>query len=227
MESMTRPHVASSRAAARGLAVLLLAFGLAAAPAAAAPGDPPLPLEVSLGFGGASASENGIFNIANDSKSSPDLMMDFRIRQSFTDALAFGFHIYGTTEETPSYPVTDTNGNVTGIVDYNLTVLHLGIDARYLFLAPPFQPYLDFGVSYVAGSVEDEVSRNLQIAGGSVGGGPGVQFLVNRHLALGVQGLFTAGTAKWEKRPFFHSTSRSYEPGFAGVEGLLTYRWRR
>jgi len=212
-----------------GIAAALLSLALATAPGAARADDEPVrpTLEVSFGLGGASASEDDVFNIVNDAKSTPDLLLDFRIRQNFTDALALGFHIYGTTEQTPVFVVTDTGGNVIGQVDYGLSVLHLGLDVRYLFLAPPIQPFVEFGVSYVAGSVEDQTSGNLQMTGGSVGGGPGVQFVLNRYLALGVQGLFTAGSAKWEKRPFFNSVGRDYQPSFAGAEGFLTYRWRR
>jgi len=215
----------------RGLRIapLLLTLALAAAPGAARAADDAVrpTLEVSFGLGGASASESNIFNLVNDEKSTPDLLIDFRVRQNFTDAVALGFHIYGTTEQTPSYVVTDSDGNVFE-ADYGLTVLHLGLDVRYLFLSPPVQPFLELGVSYVAGSVEDQTTGNLQMTGGSVGGGPGIQFVLNRYLALGVQGLFTAGTAKWERAPFSAiSTSRDYEPGFAGAEGFLTYRWRR
>lgn len=210
-------------------AVLLLAGTLAAFTGSARAQDEARPprIEVSFGLGGAKASEPDIFNLPLDEKSKPGLLLDFRVRQNFSTAMAFGFHIYGTTETTPKYVLTDNLGNIS-TADFDLTVLHLGVDVRYQFLPPPVQPYVDFGVSYVAGSVEDRTLGSLQINGGSVGGGPGVHFLLNRFLGIGVQGLFTAGTAKWEKLPFpALSRGRDYQPGFAGVEGFLTYRLTR
>ncbi len=236
MRRFTRPggpgHPAPHRSRRpSGVAALALAAALAIGgllPAAAARAAEATPLEVSLGLGGASASEASLFNLPQDSRSSPDALVDFRIRQNVTETLAFGFHLYGTIEETPSYIATDPNGNIIGTVDFDLSVFHLGLDVRYMLPTRPVRPFVEFGVSYVSGSVEDKVFGNLQLNGGSVGGGPGLQFEVNRHLALGVQGLFAAGTAKWEKLPFpGNSRNRDYEPGFAGVEGFLTYRWRR
>ena len=204
-----------------GAAVLSLAL-----PAAAADGPRPN-VEITLGLGGAGAFESDIFNVAYDNRSTPDALLDLRVRQNLNPSLALGFHLYGTGERTPDYVRTDTNGNIIGVVNYDLSVLHFGVDARYLLLTPPIQPYFEFGVSLVAGSVADPSSGNLQMTGASFGGGPGVQIVISRHLAVGAQGLFAAGSAKWDKKPFLNSTGRDYNPGFAGAEGFLTYRWWR
>lgn len=206
------------------VAVLVAAAGSAAIPARADDEDRPPLYEISLGAGGASASESSIFNLPNDTASHPDLLLDFRVRRNVNENFAFGFHMYGTTETTPKFYVTDAFGGVLSVNDYRLTLLHLGADVRWVFSATALQPYVELGASYIAGTLEDDSDQVLRVSGGSVGGGPGVQYVLARHWAVGVQGLFAAGSAKWEKRPFLNSSGRSYEPGFAGAEGFVTWR---
>lgn len=178
--------------------------------------------EISLGFGGAHALESSIFNLASDERSTPDLLGDFRVRQNLNQNFALGFHLYGTVEQTPKYYVT--YAGASRVTHYDLSVFHVGVDVRYLLARPPFQPFLEAGVSFVSGTVEDDFKQSLSLTGVSFGGGPGVQYVLNRHFAIGAQGLFAAGSAKWERLPFFNSSGRRYNPGIAGAEGFLTYR---
>ena len=206
-------------------ALAALALIAAAAPARAQDDDRPS-IEISLGAGIATASEASLFDLPVDAESDPDVLIDFRVRQNRWERLALGFHVYGTIEETPRYRLVDGGGNVR-FSDFDLTVFHLGVDFRYVFADGRVQPFVEIGGSYVAGSAEADDGEILRLSGGSIGGGPGFQVAMSRGLAVGMQGLFTAGFAKWEERPFFESTGRDYEPGFAGFEGFVTYRWHR
>lgn len=229
--NVVTPRSGSARVAAFAVGLVASAFAALAFPAAtpAAPSsqDPGFRrFEASAGFGGASSFENDIFNLPVDNGSTPDLTIDFRLRQNFSDRLAIGFHVYGNNERTPDYIATDSLGFVLGTFHYRLTVLHVGFDARYLFLAPPFQPFVEAGVNYVSGTVDSRDFGNLQLNGVGLGGGAGVQYRIVPALAVGAQGLFAIGTAKWEKLPFPGlSTSRDFDPGFAGAEGFVTWRW--
>lgn len=182
-------------------------------------------IEASLGAGNVHAFETSLFNLPNDAASTPDLLMDFRLRQNVTRHFAYGFHAYGTTERTPSFFTPDAGGGVIEVQHHRLTIFHVGADVRWLLLPPPLQPYVEAGVSYVSASLEDHDREVLRAGGVSVGGGPGVQYVLSRHWAAGAAGLFAAGSAKWRDRPFVNSSSRDYDAGFAGAEGFVTFRW--
>ena len=212
------------RAAAIALVATMLGGGVAAADARR---DETPRLEVSFGAGNVHAFEKSLFNLPSDAASHPDLLMDVRVRQNVTQHFAYGFHAYGTTERTPSFYTQDPAGGVINVQRYRLTIFDVGADVRWLLLPPPLQPYVEAGVSYVSGSLEDGDREVLRSGGVSVGGGPGMQYVLSRHWAAGAQGLFAAGTAKWRQRPFLNSSSRDYDPGFAGAEGFVTFRWFR
>ena len=184
-------------------------------------------IEVSFGAGNVHAFEKSLFNLPSDAASTPDLLMDLRVRQNVTRHFAYGFHAYGTTERTPSFFTQDQSGGVVHVQRYRLTIFDVGADVRWMLLPPPLQPYVEAGVSYVSGSLENGDREVLRSGGFSAGGGPGVQYVLSRHWAAGVQGLFAAGSAQWRLRPFLNSSSRDYDPGFAGAEGFVTFRWFR
>src|SRR5882672_8365839 len=79
-----------------GLAIGLCALAVAPLGARADNGARPPRYEASFGIGGAGASESSIFNLSIDSKSQPDALIDFRLRQNLTETFALGFHLYGT-----------------------------------------------------------------------------------------------------------------------------------
>ena len=208
------------------LALLLgAALPIRAAQALEGRGDDTPRFEVSLGAGNVHAFEKSLFNLPDDAASTPDALMDFRLRENVTRHFAYGFHVYGTTERTPSFFTQDLSGGVLHVQRYRLSIFHVGADVRWLLLPPPLQPYVEAGVSYVSGSLEDGSREVLRSGGVSVGGGPGVQYVLSRHWAAGAQGLFAAGSAKWRDRPFLNSSSRDYDPGIAGGEGFVTFRW--
>ena len=182
-------------------------------------------IEASLGAGNVHAFEKSLFNLPGDAASTPDVALDFRVRQNVTRHFAYGFHAYGTTERTPSFFTPDASGGVIHVARYRLTIFHVGADARWMLLPPPLQPYVEAGVSYVSGSLENGDREVLRSGGVSIGGGPGVQYVLTRHWAAGAQGLCAAGSAKWRERPFLNSSSREYDAGFAGAEGFVTFRW--
>lgn len=204
---------------------LLAGAGLAPGAAEASDAQDVPRIEVSLGAGGASAAEKSLFNLASDFPSKPDVLMDVRVRQNLDRHFAFGFHAYGTTERTPAFFTTDAIGNALAVPHYRLTLFQVGADLRYALLEPPLQPFVELGVSYVSGSLEDDNREVLRSSGGTIGGGPGVQYVFSTHWAAGGQGLFAAGSAKWAELPYARSTSRDYDPGFAGAEGFVTFRW--
>jgi hypothetical protein len=101
------------------------------------------------------------------------------------------------------------------------------VDGRYLLAEGRVRPYFELGVSFVTGSLQQDDLGQLEMRGYSVGGGPGIQFDVTRRFALGVEGVFAAGSAKWEREPFLSSNGRDYDPSLAAVAGTLVYRWGR
>ena len=225
--NVTTPTAGRARRGIRWTAALVGAAWMVVAGVAGAQDDYDPRYEFSIGFGGASASEESIFNLAIDSPSEPELLMDFRFRQRLTPRLAIGLHGYATGETTPEYIVTDGLGNIVSQTAYDMAIVHLGVHARYLLMDPPFQPYFEAGVSYVSGSASEDRAGDLALNGYSFGGGPGVMYLIGSRWGLGAQGLFAVGTARWEKHPFANSSSRRYDPGFVGGEGFFFVRWGR
>ena len=181
--------------------------------------------EALVGFGGAHAYESDIFNLTPDNASHPEGFLDFRLRQVVSDSWALGFHVFGTSERTPDYVLIPPGspGGVTA--SFDLTLAHVGLDARYRFLSGPVQPYVEFGVSYVAGAADNKTYGHLNLAGFSLGPGAGVMFPIGPHFMLGIEGQYAAGRAKWNENPSVNSAGRDYDPSLLAVAGAVGWHW--
>jgi hypothetical protein len=205
---------------------LCFAACILVSPAARASSDDLAPrYEAALGLGGAKAFENDLFNLTPDSPAKPGAFFDLRVRQNTYGPWSFGFHLYGTGERTDEYTVIPAGLGVPITVRFDVTVFHAGLDARYRLAQGPIQPYLEAGLSYVGGSADEKALGHLNLSGVSVGGGPGVQLVLSRSIALAAEGVFALGAANWDRRPFANSTGRDYNPSLASAAGMFVYRW--
>jgi len=218
-------------AAILGLVSATTRPALAAKPGAESPAEQEIArprsrqYEVLLGFGGANAYENDIFNLSPDNPSNPEGFLDFRLRQLLSDSWALGFHIFGTSERTPQYVLFPPGIPVGVVAGFDLTLAHIGLDARYRFLSGPVQPYLEAGASYVAGAADNKDYGHLNMAGYSVGPGAGVMFPIGPHFMLGIEGQYAWGRAKWHENPSANSSGRDYDPSLLAVAGAIGWHW--
>ncbi len=95
--------------------------------------------EVWLGIGGAAAFEKDIFNVPSDIESSPDLAISLGYLHNLDERSAVGFHIYGTTEETPTVYVVDAFGNIVA-TSFTLDTFNIGMRGRRTFSRGLGQP---------------------------------------------------------------------------------------
>ncbi len=208
----------------RALAFLAVLMGLAPIARASSDYFPPR-YEVALGVGGVKAFENDIFNVTPDYASKPGPFVDLRVRENLNGPWAFGVHIQVTGEKTGLYSVVPVGFGSPVDERFDLTLFHVGVDTRYMLIQGPLQPYLEAGISYVGGSADASALGTLSLSGYSIEGGPGAMYLFNRNVALAVEGVFAAGAAQWDRRPFVNSTNRDYNPSLASVAGMFVYRW--
>jgi hypothetical protein len=181
--------------------------------------------EALVGFGGAHAYESDVFNLSPDNGSHPDGFLDFRLRQLVTDTWALGFHVFGTSERTADYLLFPPAAPAGVTASFDLTLAHVGLDARYRFLSGPVQPYVEIGASYVAGAADNKTYGHLNLVGFSIGPGAGVTFPVGPHFLLGTEVQYAYGRAKWNENPSLNSSGRDYDPSLLAFAGTLGWRW--
>ncbi len=211
----------------RRISIAVLCLVLAPAASFAQPGGSTgfKHYEISFGLGGGSSSEKDIFNVPSDQKSTPDLLISFAGRMNFDEHRAIGVHFYGGTEKTGEYTVVNPATGVTGKTTFNLDTFNFGVDGRYTFSRGQFQPFAFIGASAAGGTVESAITGSLDCSGFSIGGGPGINWSVTPAFAVGLEGLFSFGSATWEKKPFTNSTSDEFDPSLLGAHINLTVGW--
>jgi hypothetical protein len=213
-------HAARTRRAPLVAGLLLLAL------ATGARADSDIPkYESSLGIGGAKSFEDHVFRLPGDSPSTPTVFLDLGLRENFQETLAFGVHVYGVTEKTEEFNVVVVGQSLPQAARFTLNVAHVGLDVRYQVEMGAVRPYLVLAINYVTGTAKDPSTESLTLSGVSFGGGPGVQYDFNRHIAVAVEGLYLTGTASWNQVPFANSSSDSFDPSLAAGAAMFVYRW--
>lgn len=203
------------------LAVCLLVSAIGAGPAAANyPGH-----EVWIGVGGGASFEKSIFNVPDDIKSTPELVLSLGYMKNLNERSAVGFHIYGGTETTPEVTLVGPGG--TQRVKFELNTYNIGFRYRHTFSRGGISPYAFVGASWANGIIDSAPTGQLEYNGISTVAGPGASVSLGRHFLLTAEGIGSFGVANWESAPFDNSTGKEFNPSLAGGTLNLSFVWGR
>ena len=202
--------------------VLLLAPAPAAFAAVAGTGLPAH--EVWFGLGGASSPEKDIFNVPNDLESKPELVLNLSYMHNLDAQKAFGIHLYGATETTPTVTVVDESGSPQNTT-FDLYTYNLGVRYRHTFMRGSLSPYAFVGAGWAFGTVEASITGSLKYTGFSACVGPGAVYAFGGNFRVSAELFGSFGSATWEQKPFGNSTGDEFNPGLLGGTLNLGLAW--
>ena len=205
---------------ALGICLLLAALGATPVGAADYPAH-----EVWLGFGGAASFEKNIFNVPDDLESSPELAFSLGYIKNLDERRAFGFHVYGSYETTPSVLVQDPVSGAQELTEFELDTLNIGARYRHTFSRGTWSPYLFVGGSWANGSITSNPTGELTYNGISACAGPGIRVGLGRHFMFVAESFASFGVANWESPPFSNSSGTEFNPSQIGATVSLSRIW--